>query len=160
MLLRKDGWTMREIADATGMNKSSLQRMLRQPGRWVTAETTQRILGVHSLQKRTTAFVDATGTRRRIQGLAAQGWTLTALGQRIGKDAQQMWSWTHANLVTVAIHELIKELYDELEVAPPPEGPYAVRARRMAVKHGWVPGLCWDDIDDPRERPKGLPKAA
>jgi hypothetical protein len=28
-----------------------------------------------------------------------------------------------------------------------------VRARNLAARHGWLPPLAWDDIDDPNETP-------
>jgi DNA-binding CsgD family transcriptional regulator len=93
------------------------------------------------------------GTSRRLQALVAIGYTQTALAQRIG--------WTPSNFTTLIharhpyVHHTtataVDELYQELSGTPGGNS----RAQAIARRHGWMPPLAWDDIDNPDERAKG-----
>lgn len=52
--------------------------------------------------------------------------------------------------------EAIVAAYDRLQYAPPPSGPMAERTRRWAASQRWAPPAAWDNIDNPREQPKGV----
>ena len=108
--------------------------------------------------------VDATGTRRRIQALAANGWPLTWLSARLGLSSDVMGARLGRTYVTPETAEQVRRLYDDLwDVAPPAstrdEKGATSRARTFARRHGWVPPLAWDDdagphgIDNPHATP-------
>jgi hypothetical protein len=96
--------------------------------------------------------VPRTGTRRRLQALAAIGWTSTDLAVRLGVDrtaVSENMRYEGPVLVTTAART--RALYDELSMTP---GPSAI-ARARALAKGWAPPLAWDDdtIDDPKAKP-------
>ena len=104
--------------------------------------------------------VDAAGTRRRLQALTFNGWSLTALAGRYGCTLKAVRKMLAYERVSVATAAAVRALYDELWDEPPPEGtPFerraATMARRYARERGWVPPLAWDDdeIDDPAAVP-------
>lgn len=110
-------------------------------------------------------FVDPTGTARRIQGLAAYGYTLNELAGRLGVAD----SWLHqlarperSKGVLRRTAQQIEALYDELTALPPPTGRSAAHARTAAARNGWVSPWAWDDdrINDPAAAPVGVGQAA
>lgn len=151
--LRAAGVGKRTIAKQAGVSQTVVDRMLgiskERPARKVRPETARRLLSVKATDLADGAFIDSTGTTRRLQALVAMGWTQCELGRRI--------KWTTANIntitlgrrssVTVATAQLVAKLYDDLSMTPGP----SERARRLATRRGWLPPLAWDDdeIDRP-----------
>ena len=98
--------------------------------------------------------VDATGTSRRIQALAALGWSNTALAEHAGcgrsfvKDLRHP---RHGETVLRATAERWARIYNELSATPGPDH----RARGWAAKQGFAPPLLWEgvNIDDPTAKP-------
>jgi hypothetical protein len=93
-------------------------------------------------------LVDATGTRRRLQALAAIGWPPRALAERLGIQPDNI---LRRHRVRVGTARLVAAVYDQLSMTPGPDTRSAAAARRR----GWAPPLAWDDdsIDDPAARP-------
>lgn len=90
--------------------------------------------------------MDATGTRRRIQALAAIGWPLRELATRLDVLPSAVNHWTRRPLVHRSTAVKVAELFEQLSMTL---GPSA-RARTCAQKAGWPPPLAWgEDIDDP-----------
>lgn len=96
--------------------------------------------------------VDAAGTRRRIQALAAIGWPARELGQRLGVTAQAVSLFTTRATVYGATAAKVAALYEELWNQP---GPSNV-TRKRAEKSRWPQPLELDDdrIDDPTYQPQ------
>lgn len=103
---------------------------------------------------RTPKLVDSTGTVRRIQALAALGWSSADIGARCGRGREWARMVGRSASVTVRTAQLISAAYDELSMRLAP-GDYAARLRREAAEKGWAPPLAWDDdaIDDPAASP-------
>lgn len=105
--------------------------------------------------------IDATGTKRRIQALMRNGWSMALLSARLGYSRQVLRKQLlEGNWVTAATVTQVCALYDELWDQAPPEGDRferraATMARRFAAERGWPPPLAWDDdeIDNPDARP-------
>lgn len=98
------------------------------------------------------AFVPARGTHRRLQALGALGWTLTALGSRLGLPERRVAAILQERFVTARTARAIVALYDELWATRPigttPNQLATIRrATRRAARLGWVPPMGWDDID-------------
>lgn len=98
------------------------------------------------------------GTRRRLQALAAVGWTTTELAAQLGYrspvSVSHLRSSERRTLVTTATR--IAALYDALWEQKPTGGQ---RTRNHARKMGWAPPMAWDDdIDDPSAVPHGVVK--
>lgn len=103
---------------------------------------------------------DALITRRKLQSLAALGWSYPQLARRLGVTTPRIghltravYSKAHADTV-----KAVDDLYRDLQMTPPPATTraeqYAItRAKASAVRNGWVPPLAWDDIDDPDATP-------
>lgn len=105
-------------------------------------------------------LVDATGTRRRVQALVALGYSLSAQCAVLGRTVNNYYKVTRKPKVFAETARAVRDLYRELEMTPAPPSHGAVLARRHAARNGWLPPLAWDDIDDPREKPKGLRREA
>lgn len=111
------------------------------------------LAGVDSLR------VDALGTRRRLQALAALGWPTewidSSIGRRRGYTSNILSS---RQTVLKSTADLIDSAYESLSMSVPPTDTLprrqvVSRTRNLAARRGWVPPLAWDDIDDPHELP-------
>ena len=104
-------------------------------------------------------LIDATGTHRRVQALAVNGWPLAQLGVRLGTNGGNLAHRFTVEQVTAAVARTSRALFDELWRADPREhgvGKQAyARAVNQARANGWAPAGAWDEdaIDDPA----GLP---
>jgi hypothetical protein len=97
-------------------------------------------------------YVDGTGTRRRVQALAAIGWPAHSLATEMGlADGKSVRQLGHGHKVTRPVAAHVSRLYERLSMTP---GPSAI-SRRRAEAAGWAPPLAWEgrDIDDPKARP-------
>lgn len=161
------GW--KRIADLAGVANTSVYALLygrrgKPPSTKARRETITKILAVpmpsvDDLGARVP--VDATGTRRRLQALATQGWTLAQLAARAGlPDRQAVDRAMRASTTSAGTARTIRALYDQLwNQRPTPanrhEQAAITRTIRYAKKQGWAPPLAWDDdtIDDPDAAP-------
>lgn len=148
--LREAGMGVREIATAAGVTRQTIAR-IHDRTRGIRPETAQRILAVQYDPFR----VDATGSRRRVQALAALGWTRDHIATAGGLNEHGIGD-VMSGKVTVVYRTTargIRQAYDALSMR---RGP-SVRARNRAAAAGWPPPLAWDDesIDDPTARPDG-----
>lgn len=102
-------------------------------------------------------LIDATGTRRRLEGLAAIGWTFEGVDRAINR-ARGFTSRVHRGIVLrdAKIHRDTAALFAaefERLCMTVPTGRMATRQRNLSVKKGWLPPLTWNDLDDPNELP-------
>ncbi|TDC82416.1 hypothetical protein E1193_11740 [Micromonospora sp. KC606] len=96
------------------------------------------------------AYVDGTGTRRRLQALAVLGWRWTDIADRFGIAWQPVQRLALLNrLVHVDSAARVAAVYRELSVRA---GPSPITARRSVAK-GWHGPMAWADIDDPTCEP-------
>lgn len=150
LALQARGYSASGIASAAGVGNQLVEYALT-TARKVHADTARKLLAVEV----PAGLVDATGTRRRMQALAAIGWTFSELSARLGCDRTQVHHWTTTARVTQETAATARRLYDELWNVEPPECMGATRNRSMAASKGWAPPLAWDDdeIDDPAATP-------
>ena len=103
--------------------------------------------------------LNPTGTRRRIQALAAIGYSPASLAKIAGVDfhpadiAQGRTSFVYRSTA-----QLVAELYERLSMTPAPAGTMpervsSAKARKLAARHNWAPPMAWLNIDDPTEQP-------
>ena len=111
----------------------------------------------------TVLLVDATGTRRRLQALAAAGWPLAEVGRRLGWRRSRVRSAMCHRTVTLETAARVSAVYDDLwdkRYAPATfeDRRGAAISRAYARRAGWAPPMAWDDdeIDDPKGRPRGV----
>lgn len=102
--------------------------------------------------------VPAIGTTRRLQALAAVGWTQKELGARLGVTGARVGHLMNGMFPTVfpetaaAVAAVFDELCMVVPTDPAPTRPREFRVhertRRRARARGWVSALAWDDIDN------------
>ena len=102
-----------------------------------------------------TDWTDPTGTVRRLQALAAEGWTLADLADLLGvtrSGVHMLRSDPPARMLT-ATAERVRAVYEQL--GPPDLTPARRVARARALRRGWAPPLAWDDddLDNPAATP-------
>lgn len=167
--LRAAGIGERAIAAAVGVSSTLIARLLRGdryrgtgPTQRLRPETAARIFSVQpSLDAcNDHAKVDGTGTRRRIQALVANGWSQQRLSIELGMPLASVNRIVMGTGVNAGTAKAVRALYERLWDTPPPESTTlerttAKRARSIARRHGWVPPLAWDAIDDPAAEPVG-----
>ena len=176
--LSRQGMGWKRVARAAGVAESTTCGLLfgihpddpthpdhRPPRKKINRDAAAKLLAVRA-QLADHAVVDATGTTRRLQALVTLGWTVTALGRRLGKTSANMFTTIDSPRVLEATRRRVAALYDELWNCPPVaitrhERTSATRAKRYAAAHGWAPPLAWDDdtIDDPSATPQGVATA-
>lgn len=108
-------------------------------------------------RRATSAFVDATGTIRRVRGLVAIGYSYTDLGARLGTRPEFVAYLAYGNTgprgILCRTADTIRDLCNVVRDEGPPTGRGAAYARTVGRRHGWAPLHAWDNIDDPAERP-------
>lgn len=91
--------------------------------------------------------VDALGTRRRLQALAALGWPFRVVSVELGWEPTMAQKLTKVDRVWADTAADVRVVYDRLSMTPGP----SEQTRRRAARAGWLPPLAWDDdrLDDP-----------
>lgn len=151
------GRTVTEIAATSGLDQDCLWATIRQRRvrgqRRISRARAEAIIAAESKQP-AGGMVDAAGSRRRLQALAAIGWSARALSERCSVGEPTL-CVIRSGVVTrtKAAHDTaIRKMYDVLSGTP----GTSASSRRWAARNRWAPPCSWDDIDDPTERPKGL----
>lgn len=133
------------------------------PSTRLRTESAARLLAVRAVPQNLAGrrYVDAAGTRRRLQALATQGHPVRAVARILGADESSLGEISRGRgSVTAGLARGVATVYDRLWDQPPPEGTKgeriaAVKTRRHAERQGWAPPLAWDDdtLDDPAAEP-------
>jgi hypothetical protein len=101
-------------------------------------------------------MVDATGTQRRIEALLALGWTCKDIGGWCDRGDEWARMVSRSARVTTTTALVVAQAFDRWCMTIP-TGLYHERNRRHAARKGYAPPLAWDDIDNPDEKPRGIP---
>jgi lambda repressor-like predicted transcriptional regulator len=117
----------------------------------VRPATLARILEVNPQRdNRRDGYIDATGSRRRLQALAVNGWSTRNLAKQLGHNhptTVQDIAAGKTPTIRLRTMDAIRDLYNELwdQSGPSP------RTAAIAKGKGWLPALAWDDdlIDRP-----------
>ena len=167
--LQAQGLGWQRIAELAGVAPPTVSSMLygragRPPTGKIRTATADALLAFRpSLDDLpATVPVDAAGTRRRMQALAAAGWSAGRLAGLLGVERAHAGRIIRGDnpRVSAATARQVRGLYDELWDRPPPEGTRwektaANRTRNHARMQGWPLPAGWDDdeIDDPAAVP-------
>lgn len=168
--LQAAGLGTRRISELSGVSRSALQE-LTAPGARIHPTTNAAILAVRlpaaGPDERLGAVVhiDATGTRRRLQALAACGWSIGALCTQACLHRQALdRAMNGAPLTTAGTARAVADLYDQVwDAAPPAHTPGHRRSVTITLAAaraaGWPPPAAWDDhaLDDPTASPAEQP---
>lgn len=156
--LRADGWTIVDIATASGVSAPTISAIVNGRRPRVSHDVAEML--AYPLRRPTPptarTLVDATGTRRRLQALTAHGWMIVDLAKILGREKGNLRKQYHLELCERQTRDAITTLYERLWDKPAPAAGRN-RARALAARHGWVDALAWDDIDDPAETPVTAP---
>lgn len=104
-------------------------------------------------------MVPALPTHRRIQALAAIGWSTGIQARMLGHNRRYIQRVLVVDAVWASTAEAVAGLYDRLSMTVPIDSLTTnaahKRTRAWAASMGWAVPLAWDDINDPNEIPAG-----
>lgn len=149
------GFGRRYLSKLLGVSEAGLGRLLYghgddPPSRTVHAETHARIMAFRPDVRllRPGRRLPAVGTQRRIQALAAVGYSLAWQGRQLGWKPSNYKAILDRSQVTARTAWAVADLYDAHAMTPA-ELPDSEETRRQARQRGWVSAAAWDAIDDP-----------
>jgi DNA-directed RNA polymerase specialized sigma24 family protein len=96
--------------------------------------------------------VPALPTRRRVEALMCNGWSLSKIARRLGVTVTNFQRVMIIDQVYAETHRQVAALFDELWDKQPAHDTHREliafnRTRNYAKAHGYLPALAWDDID-------------
>jgi lambda repressor-like predicted transcriptional regulator len=155
--LMAGGMSFKAIALSAGWSsRNALADAITRPR--VMPRTLARVLAVNlDSDNRRDAYTDATGSARRLQALAVNGWPSRNLATRLGhRQPATIQDIANGDTPTIRLRtkDGIRDLYNELwDQAGPSK-----RTADIAKGKGWLPALAWDDdlIDLPEHRPEDV----
>lgn len=164
--LVRSGMSEKAIGQRLGVSASRVSDIHHQHYRRIRKETTVALYVLvkeRDLPARYLAvgYVDATGTRRRLQALARRGWSSKDIRDACGLDPKTV-SYVKTGRqgqVMASTRDAVQIAYDRLMRKPVPLGPSHSQTRTRAVASGYAPAGAWDnvaDMDDPAAMPDPL----
>lgn len=160
------------IADVAGSSASHLQKIMEGAHPAMLRGLAARIMAVTLDTPIGTHWVDATGSRRRIQALAVIGYSFERVALMVGTcgpfNLREI-AYGKRSRIRFDNEQRIKAVYERIIRTGKPYTPStscerqgAVRIMKRAKASGWVSALAWDDdtINDPTARPVGMITAA
>lgn len=167
LAIRATGMGLRTIAANTGVTVATLDHLIygnkpHPPAVQIRTESARILLAYWPTLDDYDggSVIDATGTRRRLQALAAIGWPVAALHQHIDFVTLSTIERLRFNkLVTARLARAVRALYTWASTGTAEEhgitGWVAERGRKQAARRNWAPPNTWDDdtIDDPEALP-------
>lgn len=160
--LRSAGYGTRRIESLAGVSRPTLRRLAMSPAtvhRKVAAAVLAIPVGPPPPPRR---YVPSIGTHRRLQALAALGWSLTYQAKRAGMPQSQLLRTLANPSLEPGNARKVSALYDDLSMQVPEPSAWVARVREKARLDRWFPPLAWDEktIDDPAALPCILPPVA
>jgi hypothetical protein len=151
-MLMAAGMTPNAICAAAGWkSRNSIASVLNQSQ--VTRPMMAKVLAIPLGDSRPNGYTDATGTRRRLQALSANGWPSRRIAAEAGLDHATVLDIQSGQKATVrrATASAIADAYDRLWAT---DGG-STKTRRWAARQGFAVPLAWDDdtLDDPAATP-------
>jgi hypothetical protein len=135
-----------------------------EPTKRIAPERAQALLAVQATMDTLAlgAVMDATGTRRRLQALSANGWAAALLAERLNRPASAIRRNRRSPTVLVVNAREIRDLYEAMWDELPPmttsgQKSSVARVKQHAKRLGWAPPMAWDDetMDHPDAQPEG-----
>lgn len=154
--LHAAGWSSSQIAAVAGCSERVVICLAAGTYATMRADLAARITAAqpHYTSAKSTTYVNATGSIRRVRALIAIGHPLTAIAQAVGitKTALgRIINYDHER-ITARNAQAIAALYSKWAAAPGNN----VRSRNRAATLGWHGPMAWDadTIDDPNAEPE------
>lgn len=162
-LLAHPGVGPLQISERTGVNRQTIRHLRDGVQRTLHPDSAQALLAVSVADLRPQRLpggqenmVDATGTARRLQALAADGWDTETLAELMGCHSSEVARWRRSVYarITEANRDRVGGLYDKIQSQADPSGP-SPKAREQAERFGYLPPDRWleEEIDDPAAEP-------
>lgn len=152
--LLRTGVTILAIAEAAGLSATVLHRIRSGKVDLIERDTQKKILNAKPGPGK---HINITGTRRRLQAMAALGYSLTDVADATGVKPALITNIRTGRSVSTAPEtaEAVKEFYEIIKDTPAAETPMSRRAIAFAERYGWVPSSAWEglDIDNPNVSP-------
>ncbi|MCX4450634.1 hypothetical protein [Streptomyces sp. NBC_01789] len=167
LALHAAGISIYRVASLTGMDYKGV-RIYTQHGyknseprrRRITPEVAARILAIKA-EDVGPSKVDATGSRRRVQALAAIGWPGETVAVRAGLHPRHISTLLQQPTILASTAQGIADAYDDLRYRSARRNRVskrvATRTRNRAAAKRWPPPKYWDEsgaIDDPHFTPE------
>ena len=153
------GATPNAVARAAGVTRSQVQRLLfgnphKESGvvEFLMPKTALALMEVTLTDALAElGFVPAVGTHRRIQALAARGYTKAEIGLAMGVSDSAVFNLMARDTLTLGVAEKVKVAYEKLCMG----SGSSETMRWRALREGWLPPLAWDEhtMDDPDAKP-------
>lgn len=157
--LRAAGVGLRRLEELTALPHRTLFEVSRREPGVITRTTAEAILSVpipatpHDPIVAENRYIDPTGTIRRLQALAAIGYSARNLSRRCGHNDTYFGPMLAGKrtFITARLARKVDALFQDLQHTPGPDK----RTRTKALELGWPPPLAWDEetIDDPAAQP-------
>lgn len=149
-LLIDSGWTIRQAARASGVSDRTLRYVLAGQTT-IQTRNARKILALKPLAEY--PFVSPIGPRRRIQAMAAIGWTINYTAREAGFSASYAFRILNGSATAVP-RDMADRLAAVYRCHAGQVGP-AESARTIAKRNNWQGPLAWgDNIDDPNAQPE------
>lgn len=146
--------TVQQIARESGVEPSTVRRLLSGVQRTVRRGTAGKLLAVPVTVRPVLGDVPSVGAVRRLRALYALGHFNRDIAAAAGVSRDAVCALVAGNWATVKVQldEGVRRAYDRLSMTA--GGSW--KTRRLAEREGWAPPLAWDDdiIDDPRAVPQ------
>lgn len=170
MILAEFGMGYKRIAKLAGIGVTPTRNLIwgrQEPGprygemqKRVKRETAEALLSVRPEIENLApgANTPARGVHRRVQALAARGWSVSRVGAECGVTPANFHTMMHRDSVLKSTHDLVAAVYNRLWNVVPPHSEWRektsyARTLKYAKVRRWLPPLAWDDIDIDVEPP-------
>ena len=152
---REGGASYDDLVEHTGLEESVISRVLTEgPTGTIYTRTYLAIM-----QAPTTMPLTTIGATRRIQALQRLGWPIERIAIEAGVHRDTILdARTPRVFVARRTRHAIADAYERLHMTVPTgetkqHRAGITRARNYAERHGWLPPMMWEDIDDAAECP-------
>jgi hypothetical protein len=166
--IRATGMSLKNLSTTTGVTLATLNHLMyggsgHPPAAQLRTESATALLAYwpHLNDYVDAAVIDATGTRRRLQALAAIGIPAKAIHQHINfVTCPTIGRARFSEQVTARLARAVRDFYNQASGNPAEDqdiNPWvAARCRTAATNRGWAPPNTWDDdtIEDPDAIPQ------
>lgn len=149
------GFDIQHIAEASGLARRTLERILAKPDGKTYVGTHDALMDVRREDFRPKRWHDV-GLMRRVQALAVQGWTFNDIADAAGVHPTTARNVAKGRMCNSDARSRLMAAFADLSARECPPSQKSSRARGFAKSQGWHPLAVWDDIDSPHERPKGV----
>lgn len=152
------GYNSAAIASITGVPRGTAETWIlcRRRGATIQLGPATRDLVVTTFgQRPTTGRVGAAITRRKLHALAHQGWSPNHVGVTYGIPVATLYDVAKgsSDAVRIEVAACVDKAFNDLRN----KTGLSEQVRRKARHERWPAIGAWDNIDNPREMPKGVP---